>query len=308
MRKSKLGRLLVALRDKEERVRFSGYDVSNFKIFVFCIAAMISAIGGAMFTLQVGFMSQSFSLYGELSVRQNLDLHARLFQLTGEHRRERMALLTERFGLDRYLEQRAEQLPLGVRQRLSLAVAMIHEPELLILDEPTSGVDPVARDRFWSLLVELSREQGVTIFISTHFMNEAERCDRISLMHAGRVLAQGTPDELKAAQGTASLDDSFIAFIEQAEVIRKILQHLGLWCARRKPLPRANAPPVPYVAEDVEGWLPTVDDDMIESLSRSAPRQAGILRRLREGPVTKLTVRGMSTPCRAARTRSQASS
>ena len=165
---------------------------------------------------RLGFMSQSFSLYGELSVRQNLDLHARLFQLTGERRRQRMALLTERFGLDRYLEQRAEQLPLGVRQRLSLAVAMIHEPELLILDEPTSGVDPVARDRFWALLVELSREQGVTIFISTHFMNEAERCDRISLMHAGRVLAQGTPDELKAAQGTASLDDSFIAFIEQA--------------------------------------------------------------------------------------------
>ena len=107
---------------------------------------------------RLGFMSQSFSLYGELSVRQNLDLHARLFQLTGEHRRERMALLTERFGLDRYLEQRAEQLPLGVRQRLSLAVAMIHEPELLILDEPTSGVDPVARDGFWALLAELARE------------------------------------------------------------------------------------------------------------------------------------------------------
>jgi ribosome-dependent ATPase len=165
---------------------------------------------------RIGFMSQAFSLYAELSVRQNLNLHAHLFQLTTERRHERVVLLTERFGLAPYLDQRAVQLPLGVRQRLSLAVAMIHEPELLILDEPTSGVDPVARDRFWSLLADLSREQGVTIFISTHFMNEAARCDRISLMHAGRVLAQGTPDELKAAQGTTSLDDSFIAFIEQA--------------------------------------------------------------------------------------------
>ncbi len=164
---------------------------------------------------RLGFMSQSFSLYGELSVRQNLDLHARLFGLPAGQRRERMSRLSERFGLDRYLDQRAEELPLGVRQRLSLAVAMIHEPELLILDEPTSGVDPVARDSFWALLAELSRQNGVTIFISTHFMNEAERCDRISLMHAGRVLAQGTPAELKAAHDTDSLDDSFIAYIEQ---------------------------------------------------------------------------------------------
>jgi len=165
---------------------------------------------------RLGFMSQSFSLYGELSVRQNLDLHARLFRLSDERRRTRMTTLTERFGLGHYLDRRAEQLPLGVRQRLSLAVAMIHEPELLILDEPTSGVDPVARDAFWELLVELSREHGVTIFISTHFMNEAERCDRISLMHAGKVLAQGTPNELKEAQDSDSLDDSFIAYIEQA--------------------------------------------------------------------------------------------
>ncbi len=102
-----------------------------------------------------------------------------------------------------------------MRQRLSLAVAVIHEPELLILDEPTSGVDPIARDRFWEQLLALSREQGVTIFISTHFMNEAERCDRISLMHAGRVLAQGTPAALKAEQGAATLEDAFIAYMEQ---------------------------------------------------------------------------------------------
>lgn len=171
--------------------------------------------GDAALRHRLGFMSQSFSLYGELSVRRNLDLHARLFGLSDNRREDRMRLLTERFDLVRYLDQRAEELPLGVRQRLSLAVAMIHEPELLILDEPTSGVDPVARDDFWALLAELSRQQNVTIFISTHFMNEAERCDRISLMHAGKVLAQGTPQELKAAQHTTSLDDSFIAYIEQ---------------------------------------------------------------------------------------------
>ncbi len=173
--------------------------------------------GDAALRRRLGFMSQAFSLYRELTVRQNLDLHARLFGLAAQRRRERLARLAERFDLAGHLEQRAEELPLGVCQRLSLAVAMIHEPELLILDEPTSGVDPVARDRFWSLLLELSRQQGVTLFISTHFMNEAERCDRLSLMHAGRVLAQGTPAELKAAQGSASLEDAFIACIEQAE-------------------------------------------------------------------------------------------
>jgi ribosome-dependent ATPase len=141
----------------------------------------------------VGYMSQSFSLYGELTVAANLDLHARLFHLPDARRGRRIAELMARFGLAPYADKAAADLPLGIRQRLSLAVAVVHEPKLLILDEPTSGVDPVARDEFWALLVELSRQQGVTIFISTHFMNEAERCDRISLMHAGKVLASDTP-------------------------------------------------------------------------------------------------------------------
>ncbi|MFY9973916.1 MAG: ABC transporter permease, partial [Chromatiaceae bacterium] len=172
--------------------------------------------GDAALRRRLGFMSQSFSLYGELTVRQNLDLHARLYHLSPERIPRRVAELAERFDLAPHLDARAEDLPLGVRQRLSLAVAVIHEPELLILDEPTSGVDPIARDRFWGQLVELSRGRGVTIFISTHFMNEAERCDRISLMHAGRVLAQGTPAALKAEQRTATLEDAFIAHMEQA--------------------------------------------------------------------------------------------
>lgn len=170
---------------------------------------------------QVGYMSQAFSLYGELTVAANLDLHARLFHLPDARRGPRIAELMQRFGLDEYADQAAADLPLGIRQRLSLAVAVVHEPKLLILDEPTSGVDPVARDEFWELLVELSRQHGVTIFISTHFMNEAERCDRISLMHAGKVLASDTPAALCAARGEKTLEAAFIGYLEEASGARE---------------------------------------------------------------------------------------
>ena len=165
---------------------------------------------------RVGFMSQSFSLYGELTVHQNLDLHARLFHLSREKAVERIELLCTRFGLAEHSRTLASALPLGIRQRLSLAVAIIHEPELLILDEPTSGVDPVARDTFWELLIELSRKDKVTIFISTHFMNEALRCDRISLMHAGKVLVYDEPERLARKDGNGSLEEAFIRYIAEA--------------------------------------------------------------------------------------------
>ena len=165
---------------------------------------------------RVGFMSQSFSLYGELTVAQNLTLHGRLFHLTPKKTRERIEYLVDRFGLRAHRDVLASALPLGLRQRLSLAVAVIHEPEMLILDEPTSGVDPVARDQFWELLVELSRRDKVTIFISTHFMNEAERCDRISLMHAGKVMVYGEPAALAASKGRDTLEEAFIDYIEEA--------------------------------------------------------------------------------------------
>ena len=165
---------------------------------------------------RVGFMSQSFSLYGELTVRQNLELHAHIFHLPAQRIRGRMEEMLERFDLRDVADDLAERLPLGMRQRLSLAVAVIHAPEMLILDEPTSGVDPIARDRFWELLIQLSRHDGVTIFISTHFMNEAARCDRISLMHAGKVLAQDSPAALMRARGAATLDEVFIAHLEDA--------------------------------------------------------------------------------------------
>jgi ribosome-dependent ATPase len=165
---------------------------------------------------RVGYMSQAFSLYSELTVRQNLELHARLFQLPPERARERVRTLLRRFDLEVHVDELPETLPLGIRQRLSLAVAVVHEPEILILDEPTSGVDPVARDRFWELLIDLSRRDGVTIFVSTHFMNEGERCDRVSLMHAGRVLATGAPAALARDRGAAALEEAFIAYLEEA--------------------------------------------------------------------------------------------
>jgi len=165
---------------------------------------------------RVGYMSQAFSLYTELTVRQNLALHARLFQLPPDRAAERVVTLLRRFELEDHADDLAETLPLGIRQRLSLAVAVVHEPEILILDEPTSGVDPVARDRFWELLIDLSRQDGVTIFVSTHFMNEGERCDRIALMHAGRVLATDTPAALVRARRAATLEEAFVAYLEEA--------------------------------------------------------------------------------------------
>ncbi|QIE54220.1 ribosome-associated ATPase/putative transporter RbbA [Pikeienuella piscinae] len=165
---------------------------------------------------RVGYMSQSFSLYSELTVRQNLDLHADLFQMPRSERERRIEDLMSRFDLAGVANARPGSLALGLRQRLQLAVAVLHKPEMLILDEPTSGVDPIARDGFWELLIEISREDGVTIFISTHFMNEAERCDRISLMHAGKVLAAGQPTELQAARGAETLEEAFIEYLAEA--------------------------------------------------------------------------------------------
>ena len=165
---------------------------------------------------RVGYMSQSFSLYSELTVLQNLDLHARLFDVPAAQIDGRVQEMIERFGLGEVTQSLPPALPLGTRQRLSLAVAMVHKPELLILDEPTSGVDPVARDSFWRLLIELSRRDRVTIFISTHFMNEAERCDRISMMHAGKVLDSDAPARLVEKRGTATLEEAFISYLVEA--------------------------------------------------------------------------------------------
>lgn len=165
---------------------------------------------------RVGYMSLAFSLYNELSVRQNLVLHAQLFHVPEAEVDGRVEEMVQRFGLQQVLDKLPDAMPLGMRQRLSLAVAMVHKPELLILDEPTSGVDPVARDNFWRLLAELSRRDKVTIFISTHFMNEAERCDRMSMMHAGKVLDSDAPAKLVEKRGAATLEEAFIGYLIEA--------------------------------------------------------------------------------------------
>nr|WP_233553131.1 ribosome-associated ATPase/putative transporter RbbA [Pseudoroseomonas wenyumeiae] len=165
---------------------------------------------------RVGYMSQAFSLYTELTVRQNLDLHARLFGMKAAAIPARIEEMVSRFGLNEVLDAWPDALPLGIRQRLSLAVALVHSPEILILDEPTSGVDPIARDSFWRILSDLSRQDHVTIFVSTHFMNEAQLCDRISLMHAGKVLVSEKPSVIMEKRGARTLEEAFIGYLEDA--------------------------------------------------------------------------------------------
>ena len=172
--------------------------------------------GGLDTKMRVGYMSQAFSLYEELSVRRNLDLHARLYQM-GAKGAAAVEEALQQFDLADVADTAPASLPLGIRQRLQLAAACLHHPEVLILDEPTSGVDPAARDMFWRHLLKLSREDKITIFVSTHFMNEAARCDRISFMHKGCVLAVGTPAELAARQNAPDLEEAFVQYLIEAE-------------------------------------------------------------------------------------------
>lgn len=171
--------------------------------------------------LHLGYMTQLFSLYNELTIKQNLTLYARLYRIEESQVASRVDEMMARFQLVQYANETPQSLPLGIKQRLSLAAAVIHRPQILILDEPTSGVDPVARDLFWELIIELSRKDKVTIFITTHFMNEAERCDRISLMHAGKSLACDTPAELVRIRQKDSLEAAFIDYLEEADPASK---------------------------------------------------------------------------------------
>ncbi|MBP7394013.1 MAG: ribosome-associated ATPase/putative transporter RbbA [Zoogloea sp.] len=216
---------------------------------------------------RVGYMSQAFSLYGELSVRRNLQLHARLFRLSRAEGDARILELAKRFDLTPVMDALPDALPLGIRQRLQLAVAVLHQPDVLILDEPTSGVDPVARDHFWALIIDLSRKDGVTIFITTHFMNEAQRCDRISLMHAGHILASDTPAALVAARGAASLEDAFVGYLAEASGIT-----LAPKSAPTPAVPQAPATP----ANPPSGHIPRFSLARLFSFSR---REAVELRR-----------------------------
>jgi len=198
----------------------------------------------------VGYMSQAFSLYSELTVRQNLELHAKLFEMAYDLTERRIRELTDRFDLTEVMHSLPDALPLGIRQRLSLAVALIHSPDILILDEPTSGVDPVARDAFWQILADLSRKDNVTIFVSTHFMNEAELCDRISLMHAGRVLISDTPKAITESRRAATLEEAFVAYLQDA--IGKVEQPAQL----PADLPDQAAETGEQGPKNASSWLP----------------------------------------------------
>ena len=169
---------------------------------------------------RIGYVAQKFSLYGQLSVTENLDFFASAYNLRGARKRERIERALQQFDLSPLANLAGGNLPGGFKQRLAMAAALLHEPEILFLDEPTSGADPLARREFWRRITRLS-EQGVTVVVTTHFMEEAEYCDRVAIMDAGRVLAQGTPAEIRShAHETAgiepTMEDAFIAVVEEA--------------------------------------------------------------------------------------------
>ncbi len=152
---------------------------------------------GSAIKERIGYMSQAFSLYVDLTVIENIRLFAGIYGLGRRQAQQRMKWIVEMAGLRGYEEDRTGRLPMGVRQRLALGCALVHSPRVLFLDEPTSGVDPIGRRRFWELLSRLAREEGVAILITTHYLSEAEHCDRLALMYAGRIVAEGTPADLK---------------------------------------------------------------------------------------------------------------
>ena len=167
---------------------------------------------------RIGYMSQKFSLYGTLSVRQNLDFFSGVYGLTGARRKAAIEGMVETFALGPHLKDSAETLPLGFKQRLALACAVMHEPPVLFLDEPTSGVDPITRREFWTHINGMV-ERGITVMVTTHYMDEAEYCDRIALVYRGRVIAVGSPDDLKdgvrgADLAEPSLEDAFITLVQ----------------------------------------------------------------------------------------------
>ena len=169
---------------------------------------------------RIGYVAQKFSLYGQLTVVENLDFYGSAYGLRGRKKRDRIDWALEQFELKSLSRLASGQLPGGFKQRLSMAAALLHEPDTLFLDEPTSGVDPLARREFWQRITALAR-QGVTVIVTTHFMEEAEYCDRIAILDAGQVLAQGTPAEVRRhaqpeADRTANMEDAFIAIVEEA--------------------------------------------------------------------------------------------
>ncbi|HEY2906511.1 MAG TPA: ABC transporter ATP-binding protein [Vicinamibacterales bacterium] len=163
----------------------------------------------------IGYMSQRFSLYEDLTVRENIQLYGGIYDLSNREIRERTDRLVRRLGLADAIDEQVRAIPLGWRQKLAFSVALLHTPKVVFLDEPTSGVDPITRRQFWELIYEAAAA-GTTVLITTHYMDEAEYCDRISIMAAGRIGALGTPAELKARFAASSVDEIFVRIARSA--------------------------------------------------------------------------------------------
>jgi ABC-2 type transport system ATP-binding protein len=194
------------LQSTEGKALVSGFDLKS---------------ASSMARMRIGYMAQKFSLYGDLSVKQNLEFFSGVYGLTGTDRSNRIQELIKIFDLEIYLDTNAGILPLGFKQRLALACAVIHEPDVLFLDEPTSGVDPLTRREFWTHINGMA-EKGMTIMVTTHFMDEAEYCDRIALIYKGKNIATSTPDGLKGEIKSSeypdpTLEETFIELIRRAD-------------------------------------------------------------------------------------------
>ena len=163
----------------------------------------------------IGYMSQRFSLYDDLTVRENIQLYGGIYDVSRRDIKERMGRVLTRLGLEHAAGEAVHSLPLGWKQKLALSVAMFHQPRIVFLDEPTSGVDPITRRQFWELIYEAAHA-GTTVLVTTHYMDEAEYCDRISIMVAGRIAALGTPAELKQQFHTESIDELFVQLARPA--------------------------------------------------------------------------------------------
>ncbi len=161
---------------------------------------------------RIGYMSQKFSLYGDLTVSENITFYAGVYGMSSNEINERSRDLTARLGLGPFRNQLAAALPVGFKQRLALGCAVLHQPHILFLDEPTGGVDPVARREFWDLIYELA-DRGATVFVTTHYMDEAEYCGRVSIMDKGKIVAIGTPEELKRQTGSATMQEVFLRVV-----------------------------------------------------------------------------------------------
>ena len=166
----------------------------------------------------IGYMSQRFSLYDDLTVRENIRLYGGVYGLSQAQIRERMDRMLQRLGLEHAIDELVRAIPLGWKQKLAFSVALLHEPKIVFLDEPTGGVDPITRRQFWELIYETAAA-GTTVFVTTHYMDEAEYCDRISIMVAGRIGAMGTPSEIKQQLGVPTIDEAFVRLARPADEV-----------------------------------------------------------------------------------------